>query len=152
MVKTKYADAYVEVLAIINNLVEEDYKKIPVEYIEFLESNCNKDYKFNYDNSKSFNEQDLIDETKYVLFFLFEKFGATERQKEQLKAFKINYYNKLEENKREKYNQSYNIVKKQDVIEQDVVSNNSLLVVEGNKNIINKIIIKIKKFLHIGFY
>ena len=35
---------------------------------------------------------------------MFEKFGATELQKEKIKAFRNNYYNKLEEEKREKYN------------------------------------------------
>ena len=39
-----------------------------------------------------FEEQDLLDDTKYILFGLFEKFGATELQKEKIKAFKNNYY------------------------------------------------------------
>ena len=97
MVNTSYANAYKEVLIVINNLVKEDYEKIPKEYIEFLEDNCNNDYEFKYDTSKSFDKQELLDDTKYILFGLFEKFGATEIQK-------ANYNNKLEEKKREKYN------------------------------------------------
>ena len=104
MVKTNYANAYKEVLIVLNNLTKEDYDKIPKEYIEFLTANCNNDYEFNYDNSKTFEEQDLLDDTKYILFGLFEKFGATELQKEKIKTFRNNYYNKLEEEKREKYN------------------------------------------------
>ena len=104
MVKTNYANAYKEVLIVLNNLTKEDYTKIPKEYIEFLTANCNNDYEFNYDNSKTFEEQDLLDDTKYILFGLFEKFGATELQKEKIKAFRNNYYNQLEEEKREKYN------------------------------------------------
>lgn len=148
MINAKYANAYVEVLAIINNLVEEDYKKIPEEYIEFLKLNCSKDYNFYYDDTKSFNDQNLMEETKYILFFLFEKFGATDKQKEKINAFKIKYYNKLEEDKREKYNQNYNVIKKQDVIEKDIIPNNSLALVE-DKSIINQIIKKIKKFFSI---
>ena len=104
MVKTNYADAYKEVLVILDNLIKEDYDKIPKEYIEFLAANCNKDYEFYYDNSKTFEEQELLDDTKYILFGLFEKFGATELQKEKIKAFKNNYYEQLEEEKRKKYN------------------------------------------------
>ena len=104
MINTKYANEYKEVLAVLNNLVKEDYEKIPKEYIEFFETNCNNDYDFEYDTSKSFAEQDLLDDTKYILFGLFEKFGATEMQKSKIKAFRTSYYNKLEEEKRQKYN------------------------------------------------
>lgn len=46
----------------------------------------------------------MLDDTKYILFGLFEKFGATELQKEKIKAFRNNYYNQLEQEKSEKYN------------------------------------------------
>lgn len=97
MVKTNYDKAYKEVLVILNNLRKEDCDKIPEEYIEFLKSNCDNEYQFYYDNSKSFEDQELLDDTKYILFGLFEKFGATELQKEKIKAFKNNYYKKIEE-------------------------------------------------------
>lgn len=104
MTNTSYANAYKEVLVVINNLVKQDYEKIPKEYIEFLKKNCNSEYEFKYDISKSFHEQDLLDDTKYILFGLFEKFGATDVQRAKIKAFKTNYNNKLEEQKREQYN------------------------------------------------
>lgn len=104
MVQTNYANAYKEVLVILDNLIKEDYNKIPKEYIEFLKSNCNNEYEFYYDNSKTFEEQELLDDTKYILFGLFEKFGATELQKEKIKAFKNNHYIKIEEEKRKTYN------------------------------------------------
>ena len=102
MIETNYANAYKEVLVILDHLIKEDYNKIPKNYIEFLKSNCNNEYEFYYDNSKTFEEQELLDDTKYILFGLFEKFGATELQKDTIKAFKNNYYNKLENEKREK--------------------------------------------------
>ena len=104
MVKTNYANAYKEVLVILDNLIKEDYDKIPKEYIEFLKSNCNNEYEFYYNKSKPFEEQKLLDYTKYILFGLFEKFGATELQKEKIKAFKNNHYRKIEEEKRKIYN------------------------------------------------
>ena len=36
MVRTNYANAYKEVLIILDNLVKEDYDKIPKEYMEFI--------------------------------------------------------------------------------------------------------------------
>ena len=104
MVKENYANAYKEVLIVLNNLVIEDYNKIPQKYIDFFKANCNNEYDFKYDISKSFEEQDLLDDTKYILFKLFEQFGATNKQKEKINIYRKNYYNKLEEEKREKYN------------------------------------------------
>lgn len=131
MVNVRYANAYKEVLVVINNLVKEDYDKIPKEYIDFLESNCNNDYQFEYDVSQSFNNQKLLDDTKYILFGLFEKFGATEKQKAKIKAFKNNYNNKLEEQKREIYNPDNlfkNKVSKVETVE------NSVAIVEYKKS------------------
>ena len=141
MVKTNYANAYKEVLIILDNLIKEDYDKIPKEYIEFLKSNCNNEYEFYYDNSKTFEEQELLDYTKYILFGLFEKFGATELQKEKIKNFKKNYYNKLEEEKRNLYN-SENIFKEKKVEKNENIN----LVIKENKeeNFINKILKFIK--------
>ena len=139
MVKTNYANAYKEVLIVLDNLIKEDYYKIPKEYIEFLKSNCNNEYEFYYDNSKTFEEQELLDYTKYILFGLFEKFGATELQKEKIKNFKKNYYNKLEE-KRNLYN-SENIFKEKKVEKNE---NINLIVKEDKKE---TVIIKIFKFI-----
>jgi hypothetical protein len=141
MVKTNYANAYKEVLIVLDNLIKEDYDKIPKEYIEFLKSNCNNEYEFYYDNSKTFEEQELLDYTKYILFGLFEKFGATELQKEKIKNFKKNYYNKLEEEKRNLYN-SENIFKEKKVEKNENIN----LVIKENKkeNFINKILKFIK--------
>ena len=104
MINTKYANVYKEVLCVINNLIKEDYEKIPKEYIKFLKENCNNEYGFEYDSSKSFKEQELLDDTKYILFGIFEKYGATDIQKAKIESYKANYRNKLEEQKREKYN------------------------------------------------
>jgi len=141
MVKTNYANAYKEVLVILDNLIKEDYDKIPKEYIDFLTVNCNNNYEFYYDTSKTFEEQELLDDTKYILFGLFEKFGATELQKEKIKNFKKNYYNKLEEEKRNLYN-SENIFKEKKVEKNENIN----LVIKENKkeNFINKILKFIK--------
>ena len=147
MLNINYANAYKEVLEVLNNLVEHDYEKIPQKYIEFLKKNCNSNYEFKYDISKPFNEQNLSDYAKYVLFGLFEKFGATDTQKLKIKSFKTKYINDLEKQKREKYNPN-DIFKKKES-KTDITENikNNLQMVEYKENILIKLWNKIKNIV-----
>ena len=149
MLKTNYANAYKEVLIILDNLIKEDYDKIPKEYIEFLKSNCNNEYEFYYDNSKTFEEQELLDDTKYILFGLFEKFGATELQKEKIKTFKDNYYRKIEEEKREQYNPD-DIFKKVNTIIETSENNSNTKLIEYKETVFTKLKNFLLKILHIN--
>ena len=142
MLNNNYANAYKEVLAVLNNLTKEDYEKIPNEYIDFFEKNCNNDYQFKYDVLKKFNEQVLLEETRYILFGIFERFGATEKQKNDIKNFKKYYYNKIEELKKEKYDADKLFENKQVVNEK--IEN--AIVEYKEKNIFETIIDKIKNF------
>ena len=150
MVKTNYANAYKEVLVILDNLIKEDYNKIPKAYIEFLIANCNNDYEFYYDTSKTFDQQELLDDTKYILFGLFEKFGSTELQQKEVKAFKNNYYRKLDEEKKTKYNtdifQDRN-KHKQEKYKENIITN-EVAMVEYKESLFRKIINKIKEIFH----
>ena len=150
MINTKYANVYKEVLCVINNLIKEDYEKIPKEYIKFLKENCNNEYGFEYDSSKSFKEQELLDDTKYILFGLFEKFGSTELQQKEIKAFKNNYYRKLDEEKKTKYNtdifQDRN-KHKQEKYKENIITN-EVAMVEYKESLYRKIINKIKEIFH----
>ena len=153
MVKTNYANAYKEVLIILDNLIKEDYNKIPKEYIGFLKSNCNIEYKFSYDNSKTFEEQELLDETKYILFGLFEKFGATEIQKEKIKTFKDNYFRQIEQEKREQYNLDdiFKTVNKSKNTDAEIPENNSnTVLLEYKESFFTRFKNFIFKILHIN--
>lgn len=150
MVKTKYADAYKEVLVILDTLIEEDYNKIPKEYIEYLKENCNNDYNFYYDTSKNLEQQKLLDDTKYILFGLFEKFGATQNQKEKINNLKKSYYRKVEEEKKLKYNT--NIFQNNDQNSKEKTQNECVAdetaMIKYNNSLFRKIIIKIKEIFH----
>lgn len=144
MTKEDYPNVYKEVLVVLNNLTEEDYNKIPEEYIKFLKKNCNNDYEFNYDTSKSIEQQNLSNNTKYILFGLFEKFGATETQKEKIKLFKNNYYKKIEEQQREKYNPDNIFIKKENIEKKIENTQENLPVILKKDNVFIKIFKKIK--------
>ena len=148
MINTNYANAYKEVLVILDKLIEEDYNKIPKNYIEFLEENSNKEYDFKYDDSKEFEEQELLLDTKYILFGLFEKFGATELQKEKIKAFRKNYNNQLEQEKREQYNPE-DIFKRVNKNKEILKNNNTTDLVEYKTSFFKKLKNYIFKILHI---
>lgn len=99
-----YGNEYKETLEIIKHLDTQDFEKIPIEYINYLQENCNKEHNFVYDSSKSFAEQDMLEGTKLLLFELFAKFGTTEVQKQKIRKFKTIYLGKEEEEKRKRYN------------------------------------------------
>ena len=144
MENPKYANAYKEVLVVINNLVKEDYEKIPKEYIEFLEANCNKDYNFEYDNSKPFAQQNLLDDTKYVLFALFEKFGATNLQKEKIKSYVTNY-NRNPENQNRKIYEDKEIKQNHSSVQTQNIQEEKQMVKHTNKKWYQRLILKIRE-------
>lgn len=144
MIGNNYEDAYKEVLVIINNLKKEDYNKIPKKYIDFFRKNANQNYYFKYDKNKTLEEQNLLDDTKYILFGLFEEFGATDSQKMMIKNIRIDYNNKLEEEKRKKYNPD-DIFKKN--VYPNIAKENMQIVEYNEKKWYQKIIEKILKML-----
>ena len=89
MVDSKYGIAYSEVLEILKHIPIEDY---------------NKDFTFNYDSSKTLEEQNVSNITKGIIILLFRDYWATEIQRNKIVS-KQNYDRvKLEEKKKEKYN------------------------------------------------
>ena len=104
MVDNKYAVAYSEVLEILKHIPIEDYNKIPKTKIELFKTNANNEYTFNYDPSKTLEEQNVSNITKGIIILLFRDYWATEIQRNKIIA-KQNYDRmNLEEKKKGKYN------------------------------------------------
>ncbi len=144
------ANAYTEAVVIINNLKKEDYDKIPISYINYLEENCNPNYEFKYDISKRFSQQKVLDETKSVMFYLFEKFGATDKQKQIVENYKKLYYQKIEEEKKKIYDPNDIFKQSNKSTIENIVENssndNKIIIYNEQQNIFSKIIKKIKLF------
>ena len=99
MVDNKYAVAYSEVLEILKHIPLEDYNKIPKTKIELFKTNADNEYTFNYDPSKTLEEQNVSNITKGIIILLFRDYWATEIQRNKIIA-KQNYDRmKLEEKK-----------------------------------------------------
>ena len=146
MVDIKHANAYSEVLEILNYISIQDYNKIPKEKIEVFEKLSNKEYKFSYNPKVSLDENNVSNITKTIIAILFRDYWATEIQREKIIA-KQNYDRSiLDEEKRKIYN-SDNIFKKYN---QENIIENEFALVEYKGSIFKRIINRIKNIFHIN--
>ena len=129
MVTKEYAMAYREVIEILKYVPYEDVKKIPEEEIEFYRESMNKEYDYKLDMTKEFEEQEMSDITRAILANIFRDYWATPYQKERIEAKEKFDLEKIEEEKRSKYNPE-NIFTKQ---EKQVVQEDTRAFVETEK-------------------
>lgn len=138
MVSIKYGEAAVEVLDILNHTREEDVKKIPKKFMEFLQNNKSKTYISNLDHTKDIKEMELKPETEAILGLIYMKYWANEEEKaqfqERIKKNEIAY----QEDLKAKYNTD-NLFK-----QKDFENKEELPTVIKQKSFLQKIIDKIK--------
>lgn len=123
--ENNYAKAYKEVIEILKNVPKESVNKIPKEIIEIFNTNMDKDYKFKIDENSSFEEQNLLEETKAIFANIYRDYWATPYQKEKIEEKEKNDRLKVEEEKREKYNID-EIFKKRNIINQQKIEENKV--------------------------
>lgn len=150
-----YHKAYKEVIEILKYVPQESVNKIPKTTLETFEKKMDKDYVFNVDINKSFEEQNLLEETKDIFAVIFRDYWATPYQRERIKAKEKYDRQKIEEEKANKYNpddifnkkikeQNKENTKQQN--EEQTVNN---LPVEYKEKFYEKIINFFKKLFHI---
>ena len=150
-----YHKAYKEVIEILKYVPQESVNKIPKTMLETFEKKMDKDYVFNVDINKSFEEQNLLEETKDIFAVIFRDYWATPYQRERIKAKEKYDRQKIEEEKANKYNpddifnkkikeQNKENTKQQN--EEQTVNN---LPVEYKEKFYEKIINFFKKLFHI---
>ena len=71
-----YKKAFTEVYEILNYLGKDDYNKIPKNIINALEENRDTEHNFFVYESIPFYEQNLLEETKAILFNLYRNYLA----------------------------------------------------------------------------
>lgn len=107
MINKEYAMAYKEVIEILKYVPDEDVAKIPQEKLDFYRANMDMSYNYKIDESKEFEKQEMSEITKAVLANIFRDYWATQYQRERILAKEKYDLEKLEEEKREKYNPDY---------------------------------------------
>lgn len=149
-VNIEYANAYSEVLEVLNNMSKEDYNKIPKDMLEMFKTNCNNEYQFRYDLNKKFEQQEISKRAKLILAILFRDYWATPYQKERIQAKERYDWQKIEEEKKNNYN--HDIFKKNNKIdnkENESIENNLPIEVK-KEHFYNKIINFFKKIFNIN--
>lgn len=96
--------AYTEVYKILQNLDDEELKKIPPIVIKTIKNNMDKEYEFELDEDLELEKQPLLPQTKAILFNIFRDYLATSEQKQKIIRMQNEERQKLENAKREKYN------------------------------------------------
>ena len=142
---TKYKNAYTEVYEKLEQLDEEEYNKIPSEVITAIRENRNTEYEFELDEELELKEQELLPETKAILFNLFRDYLSTAEQKEKIKKMQAEERQKNEQNKSEQYNSDLFASKKK---VQDIREEHTELI-EYKENILKRIFNKIRQFFHV---
>ena len=152
-----YSKAYKEVYEILKNIPEEDLNKIPEEIREVFESKQDLNYDFKIDPKKTFEEQNLLDETKAILANMYRDYWATDYQRERILEKERNDREKIEQEKREKYNPDdiFKNKNKKNITQQSEIDNNveqqneTLPVIIEKEHFYNKLINFIKRIFHI---
>lgn len=139
-----YHKAYKEVIEILKYVPQESVNKIPKTMLETFEKKMDKDYVFNVDINKSFEEQNLLEETKDIFAVIFRDYWSTPYQRERIKAKEKYDRQKIEEEKANKYNPN-DIFKNKE--KDNVVVNNNLPVEIKKENFFKKLISFIKKII-----
>jgi len=141
MITKEYRVAYTEVVEILKYVPDEDVQKIPEEKLVFYKNNMDNEYTYKLDMTKEFEEQEMSEITKAILANIFRDYWATPYQKEKIEAKEKYDLEKLEEEKREKYNPD-NIFKNKQ--EETLVKNSNLPVVMQKETFFKKLISFIK--------
>ncbi|MBR2743979.1 MAG: hypothetical protein IKE01_01605 [Clostridia bacterium] len=102
--ENNYPKAYKEVIEILKYVPKESVDKIPQTMINTFNAKMDNTYNFTIDVNKPFEEQVLLEETKAILANIFRDYWATPHQKERIEAHERYEWQKIEEEKRIKYN------------------------------------------------
>ena len=137
-------NAYTEVYTILQELNEEEYSKIPPEILETIEENMNEEYEFVLDDELELKEQQMLPETKAILFNLFRDYLATTEQKEKI----IKMQNEERQNNELKKQQNYNVdvFQNKTKISTKPIENQDNELIEYRESIFTKIVNKIKNW------
>lgn len=98
-----FKDAYSEVYTILQYLDEEELARIPKDVIQAIIESRNKDYIFEYNENLELMNQNLMPETRAILFNLFRDYFADSRQKEIIIKMQRDERRKNEIKKKEEF-------------------------------------------------
>ena len=145
-----YNKRLVEVDEILNYLSEEDLMKIPEDVRQLIKENKDKEYTWQYDETKPLKDQNVSRDTIAFLSYLNMEYLLNEKQKQYMKQLHELNEKKLEEEKAEKYKADdlfkRNKMRQEERVETEQVQEQAL--VEYKESLFTKIVNKIKDFFY----
>lgn len=130
---------------ILTHLDEQDKMKIPQDVFDFFKNNYDENYNVEIDLNKPIYEQDLDDNTVDILAEIYQKYLCTTEEKINFIREKNSSYNQNNFGKSD-----YSYIFKNNLNDNLKNSENESLqkqiIIVENKNIIEKIIYKLKNF------
>ena len=100
----KYEKCLVELDEIFKYLKDEEKRNIPYEIRKAIKEKKDKHYHWNYDESKTLNEQNINRKTIEMLSYLNMEYLLNEKQKKLMEEIHKFNEKKIEKEKSEKYN------------------------------------------------
>lgn len=100
----KYEKCLVELDEIFKYLKDEEKRNIPYEIRKAIKEKKDKHYHWNYDESKTLNEQNINRKTIAMLSYLNMEYLLNEKQKKLMEEIHKFNEKKIEKEKSEKYN------------------------------------------------
>ena len=142
---TKENETFSNALAEVNNILKyfprSIYEKIPQSIIDNIQNKMNKTYKTKpLDDSKTLDEQDILEETKQILAMIYRNYIISDELKENYISEEREISAKLENEKRLKYNPDNIFKNKQELLKDNKVQESVII----KKNFFQKLIYRIK--------
>ena len=142
MVNTKelmYKKAHVELYEVIKRLPKQELEKIPQNFINNLKNSLDNEYQWEYDDTRSLEEQDFLIETRALLVEIYERYLCPEDKKEFWNNYDRICLNMIEEKKKKEYNLD-NIFKNNNAVTETISESKNNLHTIVKENIFTKVI------------
>lgn len=145
MIDETYRNSFKEIYDILQNTEDELVSKIPINFIDFIKSNMNSNYKTTINLYIDIDKQPLSQQTTALLALIYRSYWATNTEKQEFAIKDKNEFIEKEKRKKEEYKGKdiYNIFAETDNINVNKTSVNNDLVVIKEKNFIKKLFNKI---------
>lgn len=113
MNRENYKKALKQVYMILKFVGKDITDKIPIDMLNFIEENMDKDYFFVLDENIELEEQELMDETLGIISLIWRDYLCSDEERKKLQAEDSERQKQFENEQRKKYNPD-NIFKRMD--------------------------------------
>ncbi len=144
--RMEYIQAYTELNCLLKYFPKEYIKKLPEKLLDLINKNTKEEFKIDIDYYEDLNNISLSDKTYSLLSVLKYNYWSTAEEKEIIEK-KLNDNEKaFQKELREKYNTDNLFKKKEQIIEEPIDANLSM--VQYKESILKKIINKLRNLFN----